>query len=138
MNLVLAAEARHALLHFFQRVGAADGFNRFFFVMVVAVAVALAILGVSLAGWRSFYVRMVAGFAVSVVFRHRRRIDCRFAGDGSRPPRWRLLLLRFDLRRGRLVSGHRRRGLGDLLGSLAAELVAKLDGQVHGQVPLPS
>ncbi len=39
LNLVLAAEARRALLHFLQRVGAADGFHRFLFVVVVAVAV---------------------------------------------------------------------------------------------------
>src|SRR5476651_554612 len=41
LNFVLAAEARRALLGFFEGVGAADGFYRFVFVVVVIAVTVL-------------------------------------------------------------------------------------------------
>ena len=141
MNLVLAAEARHALLHFFHGVGAADGFHLFVFVGVFAVAAAVTLF----AGRARFVGRrglrgggeMVAGLAmIFAAFRHRRGIGRHFAGGrlggrraiGLDIAHWAFVgLARFLLSvrlRYEIGGGRRRRrhfGLRRLLGREAAQ-----------------
>ena len=86
LNLVVATKARRALLHFLERVGAADGLDGFFLVLFAIAIMAVAVVAIRLAGGRGvtgfflvlavivlvvfvfFFVKLVVFVVVRVVF----------------------------------------------------------------------